>query len=42
VGVIDAHFHNEQGTPYLLFKIDGNDGGIPSRIMITKLTDDGL
>ena len=42
-GVIDPHaFRAEDGTLYLVWKLDGNANGTPSKILIQPLRDDGL
>lgn len=42
LGVIDASFYEDAGTPYLTYKIDGNSQGQPTPIFIRQLTPDGL
>jgi GH43 family beta-xylosidase len=42
LGVIDASYYDDSGTPYLLYKIDGNSQGEPTPIFIRQLTRDGL
>ena len=42
-GVIDASLaHDAAGTPYLLYKIDGNAHGQPTPIFLRELSPDGL
>jgi GH43 family beta-xylosidase len=42
-GVIDAsYFRDTGGTPYLLYKIDGNSQGQPTPIFLRELAADGL
>ncbi|CAN5521432.1 glycoside hydrolase family 43 protein [soil metagenome] len=42
-GSIDPHyFQDEDGTPYLLWKNDGNCCGMRTRLYIQELSDDGL
>jgi GH43 family beta-xylosidase len=41
-GVIDATFFEDEGVPYLLYKIDGNAHGQPTPIHIRQLAPDGL
>jgi GH43 family beta-xylosidase len=42
LGVIDASYYDDSGTPYLTYKIDGNSQGKPTPIFIRRLTPDGL
>lgn len=42
LGVIDASYYDDSGTPYLTYKIDGNSQGKPTPIFIRQLTPDGL
>lgn len=42
LGVIDAHYFDDDGTPWLLYKIDGNSQGKPTPILIRQLAADGL
>lgn len=42
LGVIDSNFFNDNGTPYLLYKIDGNSQNKPTPMFIRQLTEDGL
>lgn len=42
LGVIDATLHVDHGTPYLIYKIDGNSKGQPTPILARQLAPDGL
>lgn len=42
LGVIDATYLSSDGTPYLVYKIDGNSQGQPTPILIRALAPDGL
>jgi len=42
VGVIDATFVEDQGAPFLVYKIDGNSKGQPTPIYARQLAADGL
>jgi len=42
VGLIDSTFFVDDGTPYLIYKVDGNSNGSPTNINLAELTEDGL
>lgn len=42
LGVIDATYLSSDGTPYLVYKIDGNSQGQATPILIRQLAPDGL
>ena len=42
LGVIDATYYHSGGTPYLIYKVDGNSQGQPTPIIARQLAPDGL
>jgi GH43 family beta-xylosidase len=42
LGVIDATYIEDNGAPFLIYKIDGNSQGMPTPMIIRQLAADGL
>ena len=42
LGVIDATYFERDGTPFLIYKLDGNAQNQPTPILVRELTPDGL